>query len=78
MPEVVAEMPNGRVNPRNSKYPWDELFDGRVWRVDPREEYGVKAKSFADAARNSASRKSISLSVFVDDDGIVFLQAVTR
>ncbi len=60
------------------KYPWDELFDGSVWLVDPVEDFGaVSIESFRAYAYKKGAEQGLAVHVLVRDDG-VYVQAVKK
>jgi hypothetical protein len=43
--------------PVQSKYPWDEWFDGSVWELTPGEDFKGKAATFRGSAVAQAARR---------------------
>jgi hypothetical protein len=45
--------------PEVSIYPWDEYFDGRLWKLTRGEDFVVTANNFAQYARLRAYRRGL-------------------
>lgn len=63
---------------RKGKYPWDDLFDGGVWRVTKEDLDGTKPESFLGSVQQQASRREVKYRSHVEDDGSVVIQALSE
>lgn len=60
-------------------YPWEDWFDGQVWRVEHGVDFMVSPRSFANIVRVTAYRKGFTIRTRLDPDGVhVSFQAAPR
>jgi hypothetical protein len=59
------------VHPTQSRYPWDQLLDGSVWKVNPGTDFGGKPKSFVHSARAQARRRGGTVRTRLIEDDVV-------
>jgi len=66
MAQVVKDVPQGFIaGRRQEKYPWNDWFDGRHWRLNGADDYpDTKARSFVINARATAKRRGGKLDVW--------------
>jgi hypothetical protein len=57
--------------PTQSRYPWDQLMDGSVWKLSPGDDFRGTAKSFASAARAQGRRRGGTVRTRLIDDYVV-------
>lgn len=84
MAERIAEFPT---RPRNTRYPWDEWTDGKVWKLRAGEDFAIpdrvdkdgRTVTGADQFRNrlytQAARRQLNVTTQKgrDEDGTEFL-----
>lgn len=75
MAEKLSEFPAHRRGVRTSQYPWDEWFDGSVWKLTEGEDFTCKPESLRSSATAAAAAQGLALKTSVDpDDNAVILQ----
>lgn len=58
---------------RCSKYPLDQWFDGRVWRVTRGKDFAMTARSFAKNVYTMAQRRGGTVqTATIDENTVVF------
>jgi translation initiation factor IF-1 len=60
---------------RSKEYPWDQWFDGQIWKLKPGKDFDVKASALEKVIRTAANRKGKFVRVRVIDGDFVVLQA---
>lgn len=56
---------------RSRSYPWDDWFDGRIWRLEPKVDFDGPATSLERVIRTSANRKDIKVRIRIEDGCII-------
>ena len=56
---------------RSRQYPWDDWFDGRIWQLEPKEDFDGPATSLERVIRTSANRRRLKVRVRIDGKNIV-------
>lgn len=56
---------------RGAKYPFDEWFDGSIYKLVAGEDYKVKSPSMRAAIKRQADERKIEIDIKIVDDGIV-------
>lgn len=77
MPEIVDSMPSStRRSPYGPepKYPWAEIFDGRVHLFTPDEVPGT-FRNFSRQVRAAAARSDVTVRVMIRKGQGVYVQA---
>lgn len=62
---------------RPTRYPWDQWFDGRIWRLTPDDFAGTTPIKFRQAALSAASRRRLPVKTRIEGDTVV-MQATPR
>lgn len=62
---------------KKSKYPWDEWFDGSVWKLTQKDDFPeTKPTSFRVTIYTSAKNRGLSVRIHeLDTDGSLVIQA---
>lgn len=60
---------------RSAAYPWDDWFDGRIWKLKPEKDFTVPAFALERVIRTSANRRGMFVKVRITEDGYVIVQA---
>lgn len=61
-----------------SRYPWDQLLDGGIYRMSPVDLELTSAKNFRIAAYAQAKRRGLKVRTTVEADGSLVMQAYPR
>jgi len=61
---------------RSGKYPWDQWFDGSVWRLTRGEDFTVKPESFRTAALAAAARYDVKLATRRVNNSVILIQVI--
>lgn len=56
---------------RERSYPWEDWFDGRIWKLEPNVDFDGPATSLERVMRTSANRKGIKVRIRIDEGNIV-------
>lgn len=59
---------------RPQRYPWESLFNGKLWVVDPYLEYGKSLSYFQSLAFSEAKRRGVTI-VTRTEGGLLYLLA---
>ena len=73
MAEVIDELPKYKVGPE-AKYPWEQWFDGQVWKLTKGADFLTNPESFRRTAGMAAARMHVHAETRVVGD-VLFLQA---
>jgi hypothetical protein len=57
----------------DARYPWDEWFDGQMWKLRRGEDFDVMPSAFRSAISMAASRRRVKVTTRIRED-VVFLQ----
>jgi hypothetical protein len=57
--------------PSQSRYPWDQLMDGSVWKLSPGADFGGRSRTFIAAARAQAKQRGGTLKTRQIQDDVV-------
>ena len=57
--------------PSQSRYPWDQLMDGSIWKLSPGSDFGGKSRTFIAAARAQAKRRGGTVRTRLIQDDVV-------
>lgn len=67
---------------RSESYPWEDWFDGQIWKLRPdtipgrgKPDFSVPAFALERVIRTAANRKDKYVQVRITEDGFVVLQA---
>ncbi len=64
---------------RRGKYPWDQWFDGRIWKVIQGEDFDVAVNSMRAAIYQNAKNNGLNTKITVSQkDGSVIFQATPK
>ena len=56
---------------RSGKYPWDEWFDGHVWRLIGGEDFQTPVRNFRRQAISAAQRRGLKAQTAVKDGDVI-------
>ena len=73
MARTVREMPEPNCR-GNSKYPWNQWLDGRVWELTPGVDFKTSTESFRALLSLTASRNGFRITT-VTREGLLYIQA---
>jgi hypothetical protein len=59
---------------RSVSYPWDEWLDGRIWRLEPNEDFDGPPVSLERTIRTTANRRHLKVRIRITEDGMVVVQ----
>ena len=59
---------------RSKPYQWDKWLDGRIWRLEPGEDFDGPPGSLERVARTTANRRGVRVRVRTQEDGSIVLQ----
>jgi len=62
---------------RRAIYPYDDWFDGRIWKLELFVDFDCKPRSIRQALYNAAAKRNLALSTTVGDDHVI-IQAKTK
>lgn len=57
---------------RRSDYPYDEWFDGRIWKLEERTDFDCKPMSLRSALHAAARKRNLELSTSIVNDSHIF------
>lgn len=61
---------------RTAKYPYDDWFNGKVWRITRGVDFDIPAKSMQINLYAAASRYDLKLRTRLEGDSALIIQAV--
>lgn len=66
--EVFPET-RGRGKTGESKYPWDEWFNGKIWQLDAGEDFDIKMVSMKSIVSKTAKDRGVRVKTATVNDG---------
>jgi len=65
-----SEIPSGRP----AIYPWDDWFDGQIWRLTRGEDYEIPTSGMMSYIRKMAAEREFDTSVYIHDDNKIVIK----
>lgn len=75
MATVLSELPLHGLH-KQTKYPWQQWFDGRAWELRRGEDFGCTARSMRSSAIQAAKRMGCRCKTRLVDDSVIVIEAV--
>lgn len=61
-------------SPRSRSYPWADWFDGRIWQLEPDEDFDGPPHSLEKVIRSTATKQGIRVRIRITPEGNVVMQ----
>ena len=61
-------------SPRTRTYPWDQWFDGRIWQLEPDDDFDGPAVSLEKVIRATATRLKVKVRIRITAEGNLVVQ----